>query len=122
MLYISFLSVYLLLSIGFSIAHHLCGDFVIDISVNSTNKEEPDNCCGEPCTDDCCKTEFKTIKIDDFQFGETKWELNSYDINFVFPVDTPDQILSEVNLVRTDKLNNSPPGNKTYLLNNTFLI
>lgn len=110
------------MTVGFSIAHHLCGDYVVVVAFNSMNTaNEPEDCCTEPCSDDCCKTEIKIVKIDDIQSPVAKWELNSYTIEILLP-QKDFYISSQSTFLICSEINNSPPGNKTHIINQTFLI
>ena len=121
-IFISSLTVYLSLTVGFSVVHHFCGDYLINVSVNSADTYgEPESCCPGRCDDCCCKNEIKTIKLDDYQLSQVKWKLVSYGSEIILN-EVENNFCLETNYYCTLKQNNSPPGNKTYLLNSTFRI
>ena len=64
---ISFLLLYVTLSVGLNILVHTCGSESEALLVTS-NANDPCVCANEvPMEDMCCKTELKTVKLDDSQ-------------------------------------------------------
>ncbi len=64
---ISFIALYLLLTIGMNILVHTCGG-ESEATLVTTNAEDPCACGDEMTAEDlCCQTELKSVKIDDVQ-------------------------------------------------------
>jgi hypothetical protein len=122
-LYIAFLFVYLISTIGIQVATHFCGDYPISVDLYAANTNaEPEDCCGDPCDDSCCTTDVKQIQITEDQQNVTKWapaQLES--ITVIIPA-------SLVEFIESTSISNyylsfySPPINDSNILNCTFRI
>ena len=67
---------YIVVTTGFSINMHFCGDNLIELSINSSTKEE--NCCGKKeIKKGCCTDKNTTIKVADKHLIKHKSKLIS---------------------------------------------
>ncbi len=122
-LYILFLAVYLFLTIGVNISAHFCGDELIAVSiVTPHSKSEPDGCCAEPCGDECCHNKITTIKLEDTQKTQAVKTIDNLFASALPEYPSETEILySELSIPPTT-IAHSPPGNKAYILNCSYLI
>jgi hypothetical protein len=114
---------YLFLTTGFTIATHFCGDTINSVNlVSSEADQEPEDCCGEPCSSDCCTTEVSSIKLSDLHKFEFRYEQKNFSIALI--VYSEFERLSILNRAqfRPHQFANSPPAKPEYILNNVLLI
>jgi len=127
-IYISLLTVYSLLSVGFTLATHFCKGKVSNVSVFHNLNEDKQSCscesgCCSKCDTECCKDELKTIKIEDFHTSEKSFEtkrINSIEYILTDSFQIGFELLYEFQFV-----SKSPPIFKelpAFILNNSLLI
>ena len=67
---IIFLSMYFALTIGMTAATHFCGGKITSVQMSFiATKESPCGCDDAATTDDCCKTEIKSLQLNDEQIA-----------------------------------------------------
>ena len=121
---ISFILLYLILTIGVQVSTHYCGNYAIDVKLYSTDSEkEPSDCCGDPCESSCCKTKIQEFQIQDFYQAELKYgHLSIQVIDFIQPIVSIDYFDQEISSQKYFISFHSPPINETNILNCTFRI
>jgi hypothetical protein len=71
---IAFVALYLTLTVGISIATHLCGGEPVSTDLLSHRPSEPDDCCGpNEHPGGCCSTVVTTVRIDDAHVLNAEW-------------------------------------------------
>lgn len=72
--HIAFVTLYLTVTVGVSIATHLCGGVPVSTGLLSHSPSEPDDCCGpEEPMDGCCTTVISTVQINDDHLLNAEW-------------------------------------------------
>ena len=71
-----FSMLYLVVTTGFSINMHFCGDHLVDLTINSSTREE--TCCGKKeIKKGCCTEKSTTIKITDKHLIKDNFKINT---------------------------------------------
>lgn len=125
LLQILFIFIYLLPTVGLTVAYHFCGDTLVSASIASANAgKEPSDCCGEDQDDDtCCHTQFKSYKLDDMHFASAKIELNklAFDV-YSYQESVNDFAVTSNEINHSSLLSHSPPRENSYLNNRVLRI
>jgi hypothetical protein len=125
LVHILFVLAYLLPTIGFTVAHHFCGDTLVSTNVIFDSEvKEPVDCCGEePEEDPCCTNQVVSYKLDDLHFASSKiTSEHNYSDYILVPVETFIQAVEVENHSIYNSISHSPPGSNAYIINCTFLI
>lgn len=119
---ISFVALYLALTVGISIATHLCGGEPVSTDLLSHRPSEPDDCCGpDEQPDGCCSTVVTTVHIDDAHVLNVEWT----PVFAVFDLPgTPDEHLCTDPIFATAPRSAGSPfdGPPLHILNSALLI
>jgi hypothetical protein len=119
---IAFVTLYLALTVGISIATHLCGGEPVSTDLLSHRPSEPDDCCGpNEQTDGCCSTVVTTVRIDDAHVLNAEWTpvFAAFDLPCM-----PDEPLCADPNVATAPRSAGPPveGPPLHILHSALLI
>lgn len=122
-LYIIFLTVYFFLTVGVSVTAHFCGDELISVAVyTDPDSKEPEGCCEELYSDQCCQDQLTTIKLNDYHKSEAAKSVSNLISTAQIEYSTFDE-RPDVEIYRLPVVaSNSPPGRPVYLINKAFLI
>lgn len=84
--------VLLVVTTGFTVSTHYCGDTVISKSVNDT----PESCCGAMGTSECCQVESEFVKLD-VSFLASMSDVPVPAVRYeIFPVFMSDEFLTDI--------------------------
>lgn len=119
---IALTAVYLLLTVGLSVATHFCGNEPVSTGLLSHAPAEPADCCGddEPM-DGCCSTVVTTLQLNDAHVLNIEWTPQFVSTDLPDMMDTPP-------VVETDHIGvpcaAGPPGEAPplHILHATLLI
>lgn len=123
LVYILFVSIYLFLNTGISIATHYCGDeiYSVTLATNPTDKE-PKDCCEDECCSSCCRTEYTFIKILDSQKIEAVKSINYLQIIDLPRYGIQNDRINSLDQKYLQDIEQFPPGSSICISNCTFLI
>ena len=119
---ITFVALYLALTVGISIATHLCGGEPVSTDLLSHSPSEPDDCCGpNEHPDGCCSTVVTTFCLDDAHVLNAEW--TPVFVAFVLP-GMPDEPLCADPVFATAPRSVGPPfdGPPLHILHSALLI
>lgn len=92
---ILFVIAYTFLTTGFTITIHFCSGELTNVSIFRTSGEkDPCGCDDNSCKDSCCKDQIQTVKLEDAQKFEVKFNQNSFEF-----------VVAVLNLVSSPYLN-----------------
>jgi hypothetical protein len=120
---ISFLMLYLTLSVGLNIIVHSCGDSS-ETFLATTSVDDPCACSGMMPTDKCCTTVLTTVQVDDVQKASIASIDDQLTVLEIVPVNTsivPLPIDSGFRLYTLTSFS-PPPPNDLCISNSVFLI
>ncbi|MEW6654428.1 MAG: hypothetical protein AB1394_13330 [Bacteroidota bacterium] len=125
LLHILFILVYLLPTVGLTVANHFCGDTLVSTNVVLTEAlKEPVNCCpDEPEDDSCCTDQIVTYRSDDSHFASSKISFENIFLDYTL---NQTETAYRNNFVKSFSFQSTiphfPPGNPAYIINRTLLI
>ncbi|KAF0152394.1 MAG: hypothetical protein FD143_1032 [Ignavibacteria bacterium] len=125
LLYILFILVYLLPTVGLTVANHFCGDTLVSTNVVLAKAlDEPVNCCpDEPEDNSCCSDQIVTYKSDDSHFASAKSSLENISLDYTL-IHTETSYRN--NFVKSFSFQSTTshyqPGTPAYIINRTLLI
>jgi hypothetical protein len=121
---ILFLSMYLLVSVGITLSLHFCGDSITSVQMIPFATHNNRCGCDDVTTpDDCCKTEIKSIQLNDDQIAVQIDQLTSPQTDVNLWAETPFEESFSSNSIRTVLPASSPPeAPPLYILHCTLLI
>jgi len=77
-IYILFISVYFALTVGMTLSMHFCGETITSVQVIPfDSKNDVCGCDHTSMSDDCCKTEIKSIQLKDVQISVQAVKISS---------------------------------------------
>ena len=121
---ILFLFIYFVLTVGMTISAHFCGGIITAVQMLPVVPKEKPCCCSDaPGQDDCCKTEIKSLQLNDEQIAVQIDQPSSpqTDLNLRAGGSIEDMFSS--NLIHTVLPACSPPGSPpSYILYCKLLI
>lgn len=122
-LYILFVTTYLFLNTGISIATHFCGEEIYSIRL-ATNPihEEPDGCCSDEFSSSCCKTVYTFVKISDSQKAVAGKDVKYLQAALLPRYSIQNDRINSSNELYFPKVEQFPPGSTICIINCTFLI
>jgi len=94
----------------------------VDLFASDT-KNEPEDCCGDPCESSCCTTNIQEFQIQDLHQSVAKYQsVSIQQIDLIQPGTSPELFSEEVSSQFYFETFHSPPFNKTNILNCTFRV
>jgi hypothetical protein len=121
---IFFIAFYFTLTVGVTMAIHFCGGKITSVQMLPfVPKENPCSCDGTAAPDDCCKTEIKTIQLNDEQIAVQVHQPTSPQTAVTLWAETSTEIALSSLAVREIVPASSPPDSPPlYILHSVFLI
>jgi hypothetical protein len=121
---ILFLSMYLLVSVGITLSMHFCGDSITSVQLLPFAAHNISCGCDDAATpDDCCKTEIKSIQLNDDQIAVHIDHLSSPQTDFNLWAETSPAAFYSSNSILTVLPASSPPYSPpSYILHCALLI
>jgi len=115
---------YLLVTVGLTVATHFCGGKVASVKMLSfVSNENPCGCDNTAVPDGCCRTEIKSIQLNDEQIAVQVDQQTSPQTDVNLWADVSIEELFSSNSVRTIIPASSPPESPpTYILHCALLI
>jgi len=121
-IHITFLTVYLFFSVGFTVAIHYCGGNVNSVSIATTGTDEPEDCCGTSCESDCCSTKTISLKLEDNQKIDAQKILDNLQSSSIPRIISYNDQLEFANIIDPATIAFSPPGTAAYITNRNLRI
>jgi hypothetical protein len=115
---------YLLVAVGITLSLHFCGDSLTSVRVVPfASKSNNCGCDDSSVPDDCCKTEIKSIQLNDNQLSVVSVQPESPQTDFTVWFDEPATPLYASKTVSQILIAESPPGSTPlYILQRSLLI
>jgi len=115
---------YLLVTVGLTVATHFCGGMATSVKMLPfVSNENPCGCDDTAVPDDCCKTEIKSVQLSDEQIAVQIDQQNSPQTDSNLWADVSIEELYSSNLVHTIIPASSPPvSTPTHILHCALLI
>jgi hypothetical protein len=121
---IFFLFIYFILTVGMTVSTHFCGGKITSVQVLPfIPKEDTCGCDDTTTTDDCCKTEIKTVHLNDDQITVQSEQPSSPQTDIALWADASFEALYSSNFFHTIVPASSPPESPlSYILHCALLI
>jgi hypothetical protein len=121
---IFFIVFYFILTVGMTISTHFCGGRIASVRMLPfIPKENHCGCDGTAAPDDCCKTEIKTVQLNDEQIAVQVNQPSSPQTAVTLWTETSIEIVLSSHAVREVIPASSPPDSPPlYILHSVFLI
>jgi hypothetical protein len=121
---IFFLFLYFALTVGMTVSTHFCGGRITSVQMLPVvPKENPCGCEESTTPDDCCKTEIKSIQLNDEQIVVQVDQPSSPQTDINLWADASIEELLSSNSIQTVLPASSPPNSiPSYILHCTLLI
>jgi hypothetical protein len=121
---IFFLFIYFILTVGMTVSTHFCGGKITSVQVLPfIPKEDACGCDDATTPGDCCKTEIKTVQLNDEQIAVHVNQPSSPQTAVTLWAETSTEIVLSSHAVREVVPASSPPDSPPlYILHSVFLI
>jgi hypothetical protein len=115
---------YLLVSVGVTLSLHFCGDSITSVQMLPfASKNDRCGCDDVTAPDDCCKTEIKSIQLNDDQLVAITVQPDSPQTDLTVWFDEPAVPVYASKTVSQVLIAESPPGSiPIYILQGSLLI
>lgn len=122
-LYILFVTTYLFLNTGISIATHFCGEEIYSVRL-ATNPihDESDGCCNDELCSSYCKTVYTFVKIIDSQKAAAGKDVKYLQAALLPRYSIQNDRINSSNELYFPVVEQFPPGSAICIINCTFLI
>ncbi len=119
-----FLFIYFVLTVGMTVATHFCGGKIVSVQVLPiVPKENPCGCDDATTSNSCCKTEIKSLQLNDEQIAVHADQQSSpqTDVN-LWADKSIEELFSSISVHIVLPTNSPPDSPPSYILHCSLLI